>query len=332
MKNTDKLSGMTLREIFKDPSIAVLEKDAIRNWDLTKEDFYDWTLEEIGEKKGWRNLKMGFGRLLEIASRGEYYFSLYSESEVKEDPEKESTNIIYLPSDKGGANDKPFIFLIPGGGLVNVWNLTEGWPIAYLFNELGYNVFILTYRVAVEATAVKDMADIARAFEIIEANKDRLGVDPTSYITCGFSSGGYITGLWNTDKGYRAFGVSKPTASILIYPVISYKIMMAEEWDDDQEKEEFLRDTVGVSEEEACNGSFELPEHVEGFPPTAIFVTDGDDLIDPENSKRLARGLENAGIKCRLEVKPGGWHGFSDGIGMCMEGWPQRAIDWIESL
>ena len=107
---------------------------------------------------------------------------------------------------------------------------------------------------------------------------------------------------------------------------------MAEEWDDEEEKETFLRDSIGASEEEACNTSFEIPEHVEGFPPTAIFVTDGDDLVDPDNSKRLAKGLENAGIKCRLEVKPGGWHGFSDGIGMCMEGWPNRAIDWIEKL
>ncbi|MBP5624552.1 MAG: alpha/beta hydrolase [Lachnospiraceae bacterium] len=332
MVNVEKLDSMTLREIFKDPSISVLAKDAIRNWDLTVEDFYDWTLEEIAEKKGWKSLKMGFTRLLGAASRGEYYFNLYSEEEVKEDREKETTNIVYIPSDKDGANDKPFIFLIPGGGLVNVWNLTEGWPIAYLFNELGYNVFIITYRVAVEATAVKDMADIARAFEIISSKKELLGVDPTEYITCGFSAGGYIAGLWNTDKGYPAYGVSKPKASILVYPVTSYKIMMAEEWDDEEEKETFLRDSIGVSEEEACNTSFEIPEHVEGFPPTAIFVTDGDDLVDPDNSKRLAKGLENAGIKCRLEVKPGGWHGFSDGIGMCMEGWPNRAIDWIEKL
>ena len=332
MNKNDNLNDMTLREIFNDPVISILEKDAIRNWDLTKEDFYDWTLKKIADDKGWRNPKMGLERLLEIASRGEYYYSLYSDAEVKEDPEKESTNIVYFPSDKPGAKDKPFIFIIPGGGLANVWNLTEGWPIAYLFNELGYNVFVLTYRVAVEATAVKDMSDIARAFEIINAKADKFGIDPTSYITCGFSSGGYITGLWNTDKGYSVFGVSKPKATILIYPVISYKIMMAEEWDDDEEKETFLRDTVGVSEEEACNSSFELPEHVEGFPPTAIFVTDGDGLIDPDNSKRLAKGLEKAGIPVRLEVKPGGWHGFADGIGMCMEGWPERAMEWIENL
>jgi acetyl esterase/lipase len=84
--------------------------------------------------------------------------------------------------------------------------------------------------------------------------------------------------------------------------------------------------------EEACNSCFEIPLHVEGFPPTAIFVTDEDDLVDPENSKGLAKALTQAGIPCRLEVGPTGGHGFADGEGMCMEGWPERAIGWWEQI
>lgn len=25
-------------------------------------------------------------------------------------------------------------------------------------------------------------------------------------------------------------------------------------------------------------------------------------------------------------------HGFGNGMGMCMEGWPKRAIDWFERM
>ena len=36
--------------------------------------------------------------------------------------------LIRLPSDAPEADERPFILLVPGGGFVNVWNLTEGWP------------------------------------------------------------------------------------------------------------------------------------------------------------------------------------------------------------
>ena len=68
---------------------------------------------------------------------------------------------------------------MPGGGFVNVWNLTEGWPVAYSFNELGYHVVILTYQVDVDCGALVAMGDMARAFEIIEKKKDQFHVDPS---------------------------------------------------------------------------------------------------------------------------------------------------------
>ena len=83
---------------------------------------------------------------------------------------------------------------------------------------------------------------------------------------------------------------------------------------------------------EACNSCFEIPLHTEGFPPAAIFLAAGDDLVPPEHSKQLAASLEKNGIPCRLEIGPTGGHGFADGTGMSMEGWPERAIDWFESL
>lgn len=83
--------------------------------------------------------------------------------------------------------------------------------------------------------------------------------------------------------------------------------------------------------EEECNSCFEIPMHVEGFPKTAIFVANEDELVDPEHSRMLARALDEANIPCRLEVGPTGGHGFADGGGMCMEGWPKRAIEWFEA-
>jgi len=325
------LSERTLKSLLEDPAIAEISPDAIKARDLSKEEFYGWTLKKIADDMGWRNLDRGFTRLLEIASRGQYYYKLYSDEECRKDPDKEGVNIVHFPSDDKKADDKPYIFLVPGGGFVNVWNLTEGWPIARIFNELGYHVFILTYRVGVEATAVCAMEDMSKAFECIKTNRENFHVDPDRYITCGFSAGGYLICLWNTEKGYSAYGIDKPKACIPVYPVTSYRLMneQKEDWYDG-DKDSFARSGVGCTMEEACNSCFEIPLHVEGFPATAIFVSDKDELVNPRHSKNLAASLEKAGIPCRLEVGPDGGHGFADGEGMCMEGWPERAIRWIE--
>ena len=323
---------MTLQSILTNPLIADIAEDAISKWDLSKEDFYDWTLQELSDKKGWHNIEKGYERLLRAAKSGSYYFKLYGEEERIADPVKRNVNFVYFPSAEKTAENKPFILLIPGGGFFNVWNLTEGWPVAAIFNDLGYNAFILTYRVGVDASAVKALEDIAAAMRIIRSKKDEFRVDPDRYITCGFSAGGYVTCLWNTEKGYKAFGLNKPQACFHIYPVTSYKLISKEDWDDDDEKEAHTVRCTGCSTEEACNSCFEIPDHVSGFPPAAIFVAAEDELVDPEHSRRLAAALDKAGIPCRLEVGPTGGHGFADGSGMCMEGWPQRAVEWYESL
>lgn len=320
----------TLKELLENPAIRDIAPDAISKWDLSKEDFYNWTLLDIKEKKGWKTIGKGLEGLLNVANRGNYYYKLYSKEECANRPEMENTNIVWFPCDDKEADGRPFIFLIPGGGFVNVWNLTEGWPVAKIFNELGYHVFILTYQVCVDATAVKAMGDIARAMEIIRDNKETFRVNPDEYITCGFSAGGYITCLWNTEAGYEKYGIRKPVACFPIYPVTSYRLMDAEEWEEGEDKDEFARSGLGVDMKTACNSCFEIPEHVEGFPMTAVFLTAEDELVDPEHSKKLAEALNKANIPCRLEIGPTGGHGFADGVGMCMEGWPERAIRWFE--
>lgn len=326
------LKDKTLKEILENPLIAEIAPDAIKRWDLSQEEFYHWSLQEIADKMGWRSLEKGFRKLYEVAESGEYYFKLYSEEECKDSPEKENVNIVYFPSEDTEASERPFILLVPGGGFVNVWNLTEGWPIAQQFNELGYHVFILTYQVGIEGTAVKAMDDMARAMEVIASQKERFSVNPDNYITCGFSAGGYIICLWNTEKGYSSFDIAKPKVCFPVYPLTSYRILDADEWDEGEDKDEFVSMGVGCTMEEACNSCFEIPLHVDGFPPTALFLASEDDLVDPEHSGRLAQALHNAGIPCELEIGATGGHGFADGVGMCMEGWPKRAISWYEQL
>ena len=146
------------------------------------------------------------------------------------------------------------------------------------------------------------------------------------YITCGFSAGGYLICLWNTKMGYPAFELPRPQASFPVYPVVSMK-NDGEEADPGDALWLF-----GCPHEEAMQKEYEIPEHTETFPPCAIFLAAGDELVDPENSKMLDRALKALSIPSRLEIGPDGGHGFADGSGMCMTGWTERAVKWFESL
>ena len=88
----------------------------------------------------------------------------------------------------------------------------------------------------------------------------------------------------------------------------------------------------GCTYEEAANSEYEIPEHAEGFPPSAIFLTADDELVDPQHSRMLASALDKLKIPCRLEIGAEGGHGFADGTGMCMAGWTERAVRWFEKL
>ena len=319
-----------LGALLSDPRIAPIAPYAIRERNLREEPLWDMTLAQLRDEQFFTGeIGSGIDRLYRAADSGSWFFPLYSDAECAQDPARTGVNVVWFPSDQPGADGRPYILLVPGGGFVNVWSLTEGWPIAEQFNRLGYHVFILTYQVqAAEKLLEKNMLDFARALRLIRENGARFHVQPDRYITCGFSAGGYLVCLWNTGKGYAAHELPRPQATFPIYPVTTLKPEIRY---GAASVEEALR-LYGCPVEEAAQTDYEITEHVEGFPPCAIFLAAEDELVNPENSKLLAKALEARGIPCHLEIGPEGGHGFADGSGMCMAGWTQRAIRWYESL
>ena len=97
-----------------------------------------------------------------------------------------------------------------------------------------------------------------------------------------------------------------------------------------EEDDDFDTALFGCDIDTAIHSPYEIPEHAEGFPPCAVFMTETDELVNPEHSRLLQRTLQQKGIPCRLEAGPSGGHGFADGTGMCMAGWIERAVRWYE--
>ena len=328
----------TLGELLTDPEIAKIAPDAIRKMDLTEEAMWGKTLIQLREEHFGGDLSAGFETLFRAARTGEWYYPLYTEAERAENADKEGVNLVWLPSAEEGAGERPYILLVPGGGFVNVWNLTEGWPVAAQFNRLGYNVFILTYQVAGgERLLEQEMDDFARAIRLIRDNAGKFSVDWQRYITCGFSAGGYLVCLWNVpEKGYAFHGLPKPEAVFPVYPLVSWELNRRD-WEENGGGEDDKDDDsdyalFGCDIDTAVRSPFEVPDHAEGFPPCAVFATETDELVNPEHSRLLKRTLDRLGIPCRLELGSSGGHGFADGTGMCMAGWTERAVRWFEGL
>lgn len=328
-------NSFTLGEMLSDPRIRLIAGDAIRARDLSKEEIWNQTMAQLREAHFGGNMLRGFKRLYRAADTGDWYFPLYNKEECAACPDKKGVNLVWFPAEDPEAENRPFILLIPGGGFVNVWNLTEGWPVADHFNEAGYHVFILTYQVTGNTRILEaECDDIARGIGLIRKNAEHFRVDAKRYVTCGFSAGGYLTCLWSTrEMGWEKYGLPRPEAMIPVYPVVSWKWMGKDLTAEDMKEraEEDLR-LFGMPGQDAMESAFEIPEHADCFPPCALFLAAQDELVSPENSRILKRVLDEKGIPCRLEVGPVGGHGFADGEGMCMQGWPERAAEWLKSL
>ena len=329
--NPPEIGQKTLGELLSGPEISRIAQDAIRKRDLRQEEVWNKTLEQLKTEHFFSGeIGKGIQRLYDAARTGEWYYPLYSEEECAQNEDRRGVNVVWFPSGSPEADSRPFILVVPGGGFVNVWNLTEGWPIAEQFNRLGYHAFILTYQVDGEGDRLleRNLEDFSRALRLIRDQEEKFHVRADRYITCGFSAGGYLICLWNTKMGYPDHGLPRPQASFPVYPVVSLKESIRYHASD-PEDDLWL---YGCPVREAILKEYEIPEHAEGFPPSAIFLAAGDELVSPENSRLLARALENHRIPCRLEIGPEGGHGFADGSGMCMEGWTGRAVRWFESL
>ena len=217
----------TLGDLLSNPKIRPVAQDAIRRRNLKEEELWNMTLSQLKEEHFFSGeISNGIRRLYEAADSGDWYYPLYSEKECDEDEARRGVSLVWFPSADPEADNRPFMLVVPGGGFVNVWNLTEGWPIAEQFNRCGYHAFILTYQVGEEAgngLLQKNMEDFARALKLIREKREHFHVQAERYITCGFSAGGYLICLWNTKMGYPAFELPKPQASFPVDPVVSMK-------------------------------------------------------------------------------------------------------------
>ncbi len=265
----------------------------------------------------------------EAISGASVSFNLYSREEIAADPEKGRAHMFFMPGEPGA----PWVLVCPGGSYVYVSLLGEGFPVALELNRMGFNAFILQYRVAKPGLLPDPLEDVAAAIKRVRALSQKYRVARDDYAVMGFSAGGHLAAQWGTlENGYAKYKLPKPGALILGYPAAStaiyYEMIKAAELP----KEElmgvwkYLETICGAGCTWKAVEKYSTERHITAeYPPTYMIHCEDDFVVPIDTCHRMAAALSLAGVDHGLERVAAGGHGFGTGAGMDAEGWLERA-------
>lgn len=227
---------------------------------------------------------------------------------------------------------RPAMLVVPGGGYGCVCLSTEGYPIAERFLSLGFQVFILNYRVYPELSP-KPFQDILRAIKMIRANANDWHVNKDNIAAVGFSAGGHLCAAASNfydeidaNCGDAAdFESGRPDAVLLAYSVITF---------DEKDGHVGSGQNLLGSDFEARKDEFSLEKRVtEKTSPAFIWHTVMDQIVPVQNSFMYADALMKHNVPCELHIFQNGAHGSQLGYGIeNISAWPEQSVRFLREI
>lgn len=270
----------------------------------------------------------------------------------------------YVPAPALDGHLRPMVVICPGGGFLNC-SPSEGEPVALHFTRKGYAAAVLTYTTAANADVPsypQALRDLAESIVLIRSHASEWGVDPDAIAILGFSAGGYVCAeyscAWEGEllADIGSASERKPNAAVLCYPVVDLVSFAKgpEEVDLGQVLgqdmlmmfEQFHRASMlaftGTAEpgEDFIEKANPIGHLGASVPPTFIWTTFGDNLVNPLQDLAYAQNLHELGIPCELHVFQGGDHGLSladatsagkpKEINAHVANWAELAAEWLD--
>jgi acetyl esterase/lipase len=229
------------------------------------------------------------------------------------------------------------LLVVPGGAYWFISSGNEGVEVATRMNELGFTVFVLTYRLPGEGWQRRSdvpLQDAQRAMRVIRVNGARLGIAPDKLSVLGFSAGGHLAATLATqheEVTYTAVDAAdrlsaRPLAAGLVYPVVT----MEHPWAHEQSRSLLLGDNPAATEVRHRSAE----QHVDANTPPIFMVHSFDDGAVPiENSLRLMNAMREAKRPVEAHLFQEGGHGF--GIGhpnTPSEHWTAVFASWVSRV
>jgi len=204
-----------------------------------------------------------------------------------------------------GIEIKGALLLCAGGGHMYRSNVEETYEVALEFNKLGYQCFIVNYRVN-PYTDEESALDLARAIRFVRSRSKHYGISPESIAVAGFSWGGIIGGL-TADR----FGGE----------------VTAKQYVPSYEPDEL--DSVSADVNVNLCVYSAIPEELQNadYPPTFLCWGSKDDLIQKMANQSYAQ-LKERGIQTEIHTFAGVPHAFGAGRDAGGRYYPNAAM-WI---
>lgn len=268
---------------------------------------------------------------------------------------------------------RPLVIVCPGGGWLDC-SPYEGEPVALAFNRVGYHAAVLVYSNATSnpghSAFPQPLRDLADAILLVRAHAEEWHVNPERIVTLGFSAGGHLCAsygnLWNTSLlgEHGTPEERRPNTVVLGYAALDLTRMFQDSADEGAAEGELdLQQITGKREharytdlmrrsKRALLGESPTPETVRlasplpgigpDTPPTFLWTTFADGVVDPTQDLAYAQALHAADIPCELHVFAEGEHGLALADRTCarkprhIDGhvahWAELAVEWLDSL
>ena len=219
----------------------------------------------------------------EVNSGKTVFYDFYTDEQKRQDPGKRFTGLFFYRGSPGA----PYAIVCPGGGFSYVGSLHEGFPLAQRISELGFNAFVIRYRIGSERHATEDLA---AAITYVFRNAETLMVGTASYSAWGGSAGARMAGniALNGVAAYGGENIPKPAVAVIAYTGQST-------WSKD-------------------------------FSPSFITVAANDGIAYVNTVEARVENLRNAGVDVEYRRYESAGHGFGLGTGTDAAGWLDLAV------
>lgn len=253
---------------------------------------------------------------------------IWDEAAVAEVPERNRVKLYYFPAPEYAVPapcSKPPVIICPGGAYLTIGLFPEGVPTALALNEQGYPAFVLIYRVANAARHPAPLDDLAQAVRVVEAMMSRTGCPFENYMVWGYSAGGHLAASFGTYwVGAPHYELPLPAMLMLAYPVISMGDVT----------HKTTRNMLLGSPYDAQEADLLSCDHqvTADYPPTFLWHSSEDSIVDIANSNRFDAALSKAGVTHDYRVVEADLHGWGLSRGTVADGWFEEALLFWERL